>query len=304
MDDPSPTSDAAVETRIIEVFAQHGVPLTVGVIPFREKNGKRFVVSPDATPHLVSALEAGTIEIALHGYSHLQRATGSDGSPSEFSGIPASEQFDMIAEALAALNSLTDGVAIRGFVPPWNTYDRSTAAALHRLGFEYVSPSLRGSLINHPGLQVLPATGSLGNARRVIEQAVHLNRFSPTAIIYFHPDDFYEYPNPPRPGEKGPFISLEDLDQLLRWARQIKAISVTSLNAISQELNDKSMRLWPPQKTLASLTPRRFRHRFPRHVLFNSKTASIAAGVASLVRKGKSLDRTDGEVAPETGTSS
>lgn len=61
LDDPSAVSDHALETKILELFANHGIPLTVAVIPFRQRNNVTLPVDRGNVSHLVDFLSGGHI---------------------------------------------------------------------------------------------------------------------------------------------------------------------------------------------------------------------------------------------------
>ena len=104
-DDPSATSDHELERGVICALQDHGMRATFGVIPFRSSDGRLVALNRASSAHLIAAADAGTIEIALHGHSHVSRVSSRQPN-SEFDGVPAAEQLALLQEASAHLQSL------------------------------------------------------------------------------------------------------------------------------------------------------------------------------------------------------
>jgi peptidoglycan/xylan/chitin deacetylase (PgdA/CDA1 family) len=117
-DDPSATINAALEEAIFHALVRTGVPTMVAVIPFRWKGQQRITLDAVRAAHQIQARAAGTIEIALHGNSHVAPPSKFN---SEFYGLPAAEQHDKLGEGLRQLREVF-GEVVGGFVPPFNSY--------------------------------------------------------------------------------------------------------------------------------------------------------------------------------------
>jgi len=128
-DDPSPTSHRGVEEGVLRTLQRSGARATVAVIPFRDGAQGRLALDREQTAHLLAAQARGHVEIALHGHSHRCRGPAHP-RPSEFVGVDAREQATLIAEGARHLRGLFGHEAISGFVPPWNSYDDATLAAV------------------------------------------------------------------------------------------------------------------------------------------------------------------------------
>jgi predicted deacetylase len=170
-DDLCALSDAAHERRVFEVFAKHGVPMTVAVIPRMVEDPHRAgggVFHPlEENPEIVALLRAaharGAIEIALHGYTHQTNARhpgcadvercppdyqGIDrpwspdrplaaGGFSEFRGLTPAEQLDKVTRGCADLERVL-GFRPTTFIFPWNSYDAHAITVLKAQGFRWV----------------------------------------------------------------------------------------------------------------------------------------------------------------------
>jgi hypothetical protein len=72
LDDFSALSSADFEGRIIDAFRQAKASITIGVVPFDHTGSGTDPSSQDIVPltPLKAAVKDGTVDIALHGYSH------------------------------------------------------------------------------------------------------------------------------------------------------------------------------------------------------------------------------------------
>ena len=91
-DDPSPTSDHALERKIFGILSELEIPATVAVVPNGISGEGLIPVTRLNVPHLVKAHEDGILEVAQHGYAHEQMTITPKGSRSEFWDVPATEQ--------------------------------------------------------------------------------------------------------------------------------------------------------------------------------------------------------------------
>ncbi len=237
-DDPSATSDHKLEQEVFEIFARFDVPLCVATIPFaRSPAGELVRLSTQNALHLLDASRAGVIEIAQHGHSHISRAPAGRRIRSEFAGLPASEQMRLIREGMEHLESVFDH-RIKGFVPPWNSYDRVTAQALDEAGFQFLSigKEVGQDLIRFGTLPVICGTGGLLRARPAIERAMCFQSLAPVQVVIFHPDDFEEFRSPPLPDEPPPFTNLRELEGLLGWIKASPNVRTETISRIAESV--------------------------------------------------------------------
>lgn len=243
-DDPSARSDHDLEHRILEIFARHDVPLCVAAIPFaRAPGGETIPLSAQNAAHLLKAAGAGVIEIAQHGHSHIRRGNDARGLRSEFAGVPAAEQMRLIREGMEHLASLFNR-HIKGFVPPWNTYDQSTVQSVGEAGFQYLSAG--DEVLPSRTLAIVPRTCTLRTVRTVLEKVVCFRLLAPVVVVVFHPDDFEEFKFPPLPDEPPPYTNLRELETLLGWITSTPYIRVEALGPIAEPMRNGGTRLRNP----------------------------------------------------------
>jgi len=254
LDDPSARSDHKLEARIFECFSRHDVPLCAAVVPFAGAGiGRSIPLSPQNAAHLFDAAKAGVIDISQHGHSHVHRGNDARGRRSEFAGLPLAEQARLIEEGRDLLASAFSR-PIRGFVPPWNTYDESTTRALEESGFEYLSAGYDVSRFGR--LQLVPTTCTLRDVKTLVEQAQPFASLAPVLVVAFHGDDFEEYHRSPRAGEDGPFTNIQGLDALFAWIKAQPRVRTDSLDRITRGEILQSHRELPLPHQVKSLLPR------------------------------------------------
>jgi hypothetical protein len=147
---------------------------------------------------------------------------------------------------------------IKGFVPPWNTYDHATLRALVAAGFEFLSAG--PEIVKFGTLAVVPATCTLRNARQAVEGASYFQAVAPLLVVVFHPDDFEEFKLPPLPDEPPPFTSLRELGALLDWITDTSWIRTEALGRVAEAVrngtplcNPKDLKL--PDRVKALVPP-------------------------------------------------
>jgi len=221
-DDYSSCSPLALEQRIIDIFAENGVPVTFAVIPFvhQSRCGKQFLdagteyfaLTEERAEILRGAIEGAVVNVALHGYSHQENIPV--GGVTEFRGMSLAEQRDRIARGKAHLEGML-GVRVSTFVPPWNTYDLNTVQALEDMHFSCLSSSInpRRPAERVGSLAYLPASATLSRVRKAVAQARRLRGFDPIIVVLFHDFSFVEL------GKGKSTFGLQDLRSLLGWLK-------------------------------------------------------------------------------------
>ena len=229
-DDPSPTSDHALESEIFAILDELGINATVAVIPYGINADGLVPLTRDNAPHLVSAQAEGIIEVAQHGYVHKHVTSTPKGSPSEFWGVPADEQHRCID---AGHNQLTQtfGQSVRGFIPPWNTYDNTTARHLADRGYVYLS----GSLVTPPSdktpLCLIPRTCEIHQLGQAYAEARRYSLLSPTVVVIMHQYDFLECTG--KPGK----LSLQAFRETLSWLKQQPEVRFITLGRLAENMD-------------------------------------------------------------------
>jgi len=126
----------SIDSKIIQLFKQHKIPLVLGVIPCNAN--EKTAIDPHS-PFLAALKESvrkGQIEIALHGLTH-QRMT----PYGEFKGLSFEEQNRRIYKGKHILDSVFN-TRIVTYIPPWNAHDENTVRALKANGIFIVSSSI------------------------------------------------------------------------------------------------------------------------------------------------------------------
>lgn len=135
-DDIQPSYEFSTMKAVDRVFVEEDVPVTNAVIPFM---GGTAISSSEETCTYLRKLgrhHPNTVEFAVHGYAHENRADFFGGS--EFGSIPYETQREWVAAGTEELAACT-GTRPTTFVPPMNTYDENTTRAVADAGLEVVS---------------------------------------------------------------------------------------------------------------------------------------------------------------------
>ena len=262
-DDPSPSSNHVLEAAIIDTLASRRCSATLAVVPFKRLNGNLVALTKEHAVHLVDAVDRGTVEIALHGFSHEQRGSAPHGRPSEFAGLALADQIDLIARGLLRLKEVF-GERISGFVPPWNSFDAATLSALEKLGFRYLSGGWEAPLTYRGKMAILPRTCTLANLEAAVREARRARLPSPVIIVVMHHYDFSES------GDAKASIDVPAFDRLMRWLTQEPDIEILPLWKIASGLTARECRRALKHHRLGQALHWRLRAFVPQHSLLTA----------------------------------
>lgn len=257
MDDPSSTSDWEAETRVVEMFREAGVPISLAVVPFsngQEITGKR-------ASDLQGWVAEGTVEVALHGYGHKDHQLYE--FPSEFAGAPEEQQREMIHQGKESLESIT-GKKVTIFIPPWNQYDKTTLKVLEELEFQYLSASFEGDFLEEGKLRFLPYTTllneyyeSVSAARELAKQGIRVS-----IVVLIHAYEFTDrLPKLALYGAKETF-SYEKLKELIAWTVEQPDLEIQTIEEASLGLPESASDSYASQHQLHFDYLERFRPLF------------------------------------------
>jgi predicted deacetylase len=136
-DDIQPWYNQEELRAVDDVFIEHDVPVTLGIIP--DTNGSGALTDDPELCDYLQSLEAdypGQFEMAIHGTTH-EPVTDFYGA-SEFGGLSEAEQRERLAEGESLLADCVDSPSST-FVPPMNTYDTTTVEVLAESNYTAVS---------------------------------------------------------------------------------------------------------------------------------------------------------------------
>ena len=230
-DDYSARSSTAMEEKIIELFASLNVPVTFGVIPYVCAGGlhntspQQVIPLPaDKLAILRHGIKNGTVDVALHGYSH--QATLS-GHYTEFAGLDYYLQVDRLVKGKKFLEQMT-GAPVTSFIPPWNKYDLNTIKALDMIGFSAISAKQNALAPKDTQLQFLPASSSPLKLRDAVETARSCPTSQSVIVVLFHEYDFKEMKT--RRGT----VTFQEFSDLLHWLNSQTDVRILSLRQAAQ----------------------------------------------------------------------
>ncbi|MBI3853205.1 MAG: DUF2334 domain-containing protein [Verrucomicrobia bacterium] len=227
------------DQKLIQACETHGIPVTIGVVPFMSKGDVENPATTGEIPLgekkvnlLTNLVRRGKVEIAQHGYSHRTRNAH---YTSEFDGLPVGEQVEKIAKGKKYLEDAFK-VPITTFIPPWNRYDTNTIVALQTLGFKSLSGGTRSPALASAGLKVLPSTCELGELKRVIQYAQNRPERDNIVVAIFHAYDFVEVD-----AARGK-LDYSDLEEIFEWLARLPDVKTRTISEMTSAADYLSMR--------------------------------------------------------------
>lgn len=230
LDDPSPASDHELERGILAVLKELEIPATFAVVPFAQVQGELQPLHPENVLHLVEAYAGGRIEVAQHGYAHECMTASGEGAPSEFWRVPTEEQARRIDAGRIRLEQVFNS-RITGFVPPWNTFDATTAGLLAERGYTYLSGSLSTPPDRSPAFRLIPRSTDIHHLRQAHAEASRRPFFPSTIVAIMHHYDFRE--TAANPGK----LSLADFRATLAWLKDQPSVRFTTLSQLALDFS-------------------------------------------------------------------
>lgn len=229
LDDPSPSSDHALERELLGLLESHRIPLTAAVIPIGRDG---TTVNQSNVPHLVAAHAKGLLEVVLHGYKHEVLSTSPTGVTSEFSGVEPGEQLRRIRLGRQLLEAAFLS-PVTGFIPPWNTLDDKTLAALAAENFYHVSTSSVAQKLRRPTkLCVYPHTCNISELDAAYAEAKRYGGPESYIVCILHHYDLGSQNHEGNPR----LVTLDGLACSLSRLRQDTDVEFTTLGQIAASL--------------------------------------------------------------------
>ena len=238
-DDYSSISATDVEKKVVEIFQERNLSCTFSVVPFicaqsgMDPNPQKLIpLTAEKLQLLRDGIRSGTLEVALHGYSHQTIRTW--GYFTEFAGLDYTSQRLRLEDGKAFLEKEL-GIAVTTFDAPFDTFDRHTVRALQSTGFQVFSPNLDEPLDIPRGstLKFLPATCGITGVRAILQSARKVESQQPFVVVLFHPYDFTEA------SKNRGRISTDDLQSLVHWIQRQPDMRILSVKQAAQ-LGDMS----------------------------------------------------------------
>jgi len=201
------------------------MPITIAVQPY---SGRVPLISDGARVDMIrEAIADGTVEAALHGYTH--EAVGGRGC-GEFASVAEAEQRRRIRRGRQLLQKWLD-CQIDVFAPPWYTYDRTTLKVLAEEGFRVISGGQSG-VRTHPELLYLPKTTTqLEDVWAVAADAPDAEEHV-LLVVVLHDDNFMplaQLSNPRWPPLREAGSTFQELEALLAYLDQRPRVEVLTL---------------------------------------------------------------------------
>lgn len=230
LDDPSPVSDHQLERGILDVLTALEIPATFAVVPFAPVEQESVPLGAENAPHLLEAHAQGRIEVAQHGYAHEPLTRSGQDGPSEFWGVAEEEQARRMDTGRARLKQVF-GQTVDGFIPPWNTFDATTARLVAGRGYVYLSGSLSTPPDRPPGFRLIPRSTDVHHLLEAHAEAARRPFFDSTIVAIMHHYDFQEAAD--RPGR----LSLAAFRETLSWLKARPGVRFTTLSQLAASMS-------------------------------------------------------------------
>jgi hypothetical protein len=237
-DSYSSLSPTDMEVKLIDAFHKHNIACTFGVIPYmvakdpHDPNPQNVVpLTADKADILMDAIKNGTLEVALHGYSH-QTCRNRIGF-TEFSGLDYDTQVKKIMTGKSLLEQMLK-TPCTTFIPPWNRYDLTTLQALEKLNFKCISAGAIPDvgLKESSSLKFLPHTCYVTNLRDVVKEARSNPHLQSIIVCVFHEYELFEI------NKKRGRFTYREFNDLLDWLTSQKDIRVATINEVTSLVDD------------------------------------------------------------------
>lgn len=223
--------------KIVPVFIKYNIPLTIGVVPFKEQKSVLVPSLDSAELSYLKKLSGGRNEIALHGFSHTNHLN-SKKSSSEFYDQPYDVQFEKIIKGKHFLDSLLTGNTVT-FIPPWNSFDRNTQQAVSDAGFKNLSASRYGLIAKEcQKITCLPYTCLLNQVEEAISKVD--TRKDAIIIVLFHTYDFYAGKQNKLYESSNTTIQYAGLENLLSKISKNNTVHFVTLNELRENFKEKT----------------------------------------------------------------
>ncbi len=202
-----------INEEVVRIFQKNQIPLVLGVIPadFSEK----FILEKEfrLLPLINEGVHNGSIEIALHGFTHQQILKG------EFVGLNIIEQNRRITMGKIFLDSVFK-TNIKTFIPPFNAYDSNTLSVLEKNNINILSSALCvGQSFSNKKLVYGPETlEDFNDLHFVLSKNKNRNG---VIVVMFHDYTFKHH------------LSLCDLDKLLKYIHTLDYVNATTFRQIN-----------------------------------------------------------------------
>ncbi len=232
-DDPSISSDHALEEEVISICAQYGVKINFAVIPYKNIDQELTPITPQAAKHLTDAQKKDWVEISQHGHSHQNRSPADKG-PSEFKNCSLEEQLGLLNAGKNLLDKIFQHKN-RGLVPPWNSFDKNTLVAARKLDFNFISAGWElPTDYRIAETKILPRTTQVSNLIIDVRKYRAYAALSPVIIAVIHHYDFIES------NEKNAKFDLKKFEKIIEHITTTNHVRVTSLESIANNLSLKN----------------------------------------------------------------
>lgn len=227
------------------LFSKYNVPYVIAVIPNVAIDSSNFFnidsdqnVSikddPDKIKFLKTGLLEGRIEVAQHGYIHLNHSKKRY-VVSEFYGRDSKIQKNDIYLGHEILIKALNMEKIYTFIPPFFTWDNSTRDAVKNCSFNIISADRSSISFKDHGITFIPYTALLEDMEKMISE--NTIPHDSLIVIVYHPADIAQLP-----GNEHLYFGKQRMEGLLKAISLNKNLSVVTFKDIYHNKDDVNSR--------------------------------------------------------------
>lgn len=228
------------EQEVDRLFQKFAMKYVVAIIPETERDeyagqehaggeshfeATGFTEKNEKIEFIRKCVRAGRIEVAQHGYRHINYA-GKNQIAGEFKHRRFDSQLRDIELGKKALCETYGIEVITTFVPPFNGWDKDTAKALKEAGFSVLSADSRYWHNDACALKLIPYTAQLWE----LEELISMGKVPDDAfiIVLYHPTQIAKLP-----GKEQLYFGPERLERLLAHLDANESIRVVTLSELA-----------------------------------------------------------------------
>lgn len=254
------------EQALDALFEEYKMKYVVSIIPqansqyggiVGENDGKvSFEEDQEKTEFIKRAVQAGRVEVAQHGFSHIY-VVSPNHRAAEFRERGYESQFRDIAQGRKILLRACDLSDISTFVPPNNGWDDNTAKVIKKLGFTILSADRYYYYKSARELIHVPFTAIPGELELMVEE----ERLPEDVVVVvgYHPFEIVKFPG----RLSSYYFGVERFEKLLQEISTMLEVKVVTFQQLTHEMDNLTTEryrsangLWRQRSFWGKLLPR------------------------------------------------
>lgn len=220
------------EKQVDALFAKYSLKYVIAVVPkYRLSNYTSFSDDSEKSSFIRQRVATGAIEVAQHGYTHVNHARPSAQRKGEFRNRDYEQQLRDIIMGKDILCSACGLDEINTFVPPFNGWDDNTAEALKQTGFTILSADRLYSCRSASKLALIPCTATLKELETIADSSI-IHESHGIIVVLYHPTDITKKLG------SSEYYGVDRFDKLLGKLSSVSNVEVVTFQDLTQMFDD------------------------------------------------------------------